>query len=55
MIAFPAGSPNFQLPKPHKGVVYATEDGRVWVMTGGETVLVWTPPKPMPVSQTTGD
>lgn len=44
MTTFPAGANNFQLPKPHKGVVFATEDGRVWVTLEGRTELVWTPP-----------
>jgi hypothetical protein len=44
MIAFPAGSPNFQLPRPLLGVVYATDDGRVWVMHEGRAVCVWVPP-----------
>jgi hypothetical protein len=51
MTAFPPGAPNFQLPRPHQGVVYADESGSVYLMRGGEVLRLWTPPKPMPINQ----
>ena len=51
MTTFPAGSPSFQLPRPHKGVVYATEDGAVYLMRDGQALLLWAPPKPMPITK----
>lgn len=44
MAEFPAGCPNFQLPRPLLGVVYVTEDGSVYVSHKGVTTLVWSPP-----------
>lgn len=52
MTEFPAGSPSFQLPRPHKGVVYADEGGSIYLMRGGVTLLLWSPPKAMPINQT---
>lgn len=50
MTEMPAGAPNFQLPRPHKGVVYAEESGAVYLMRDGQALLLWTPPKPMPIT-----
>lgn len=55
MTEFPAGSPSFQLPRPHKGVVYAEESGAVYLMRDGQALLLWAPPKPTPINQTDED
>lgn len=38
MSAFPPGAPNFQLPRPHRGVVYF-HDGQVIVQIDGRRVV----------------
>ncbi len=53
--AFPPGVPNFQLPRPHQGVVYATEDGAVYLMRDGQVLRLWSPPKCVTPATDTGD
>lgn len=43
MIEFPPGCPNFQMPRPHKGVVYADADGRIYLMRDGQVLPLWAP------------
>lgn len=38
MTAFPPGAPNFQLPRPYRGVVYF-HDGQLCVLMDGKVVL----------------